>query len=107
MILPEPLSSLQTDGNSVASLSDCTVSHCMIFCDTIDCSPAGPSVHRTLQARILERVAISSSRGGSPLRDHTHISWISYTAGGFLHHGATGETPCRQRLHPFVHCYVI
>ena len=31
--------------------------------DPMDCSPPGPSVHRILQARILERAAISFSRG--------------------------------------------
>ena len=34
-------------------------------CDPIDCSPPGSSVHGILQARILERVAISFSRGTS------------------------------------------
>ena len=31
-------------------------------CDLMDCSPRGSSVHRTLQARILEWVAILFSR---------------------------------------------
>ena len=39
------------------------------------------SVHGILQARILERVAISSSRGSSWPRDWTHISWGSCIAG--------------------------
>ena len=34
-------------------------------CDRMDCSPPGSSVHGILQARILEWVAISSSRGSS------------------------------------------
>ena len=34
-------------------------------CDPMDCSPPGSSVHRISQARILEWVAISSSRGSS------------------------------------------
>ena len=33
--------------------------------------PPGSSVHRILQARILERVAMSSSRGSSRPRDRT------------------------------------
>ena len=33
------------------------------LCDLMDCSPPGSSVHGILQARILEWVAISSSRG--------------------------------------------
>ena len=35
------------------------------FCDPKDCSPPGSSVHGILQARILEWVAISYSRGSS------------------------------------------
>ena len=35
----------------------------VLVCDPIDCSPLGSSVHGILQARILEEVAISFSRG--------------------------------------------
>ena len=42
----------------------------------MDCSPPGSSVRGILQARILEWVAISSSRGSSRPRDQTHISCI-------------------------------
>ena len=38
---------------------------CPTLSDSIDCSPPGSSVHRILQARILERVAISFFRGSS------------------------------------------
>ena len=50
---------------------------CPILCDPVDCSPPGPSVHEILQARILEKVAISSSRGFSPPRDQTQVSCIA------------------------------
>ena len=40
------------------------------------CSPSGSSVHGISQTRILERVAISSSKGSSPPRDSTHVSCI-------------------------------
>ena len=33
---------------------------CLTLCDPMDCNPPGSSVHRILQARILEWVAISS-----------------------------------------------
>ena len=36
---------------------------CLTLCDSMDCSPPGSSVHGILQARILEWVAISFSRG--------------------------------------------
>ena len=43
----------------------------------VDCSPAGPSVHEILQARILEWVAISFSRESSQPRDRTQVSRIA------------------------------
>ena len=42
---------------------------CPTLCDPMDCSPEGSSVHGVLQARILEWVAISFSRGSSRPRD--------------------------------------
>ena len=39
---------------------------CLTLCDPMDCSPPSSSVHGIFQARILEWVAISSSRGSSP-----------------------------------------
>ena len=58
------------------------------LCDPMDCSPPGSSIHGILQARILEWVALSFSRGSSRPRDRTHISCI---AGGFF----TTEPPGR------------
>ena len=46
---------------------------CPTPCDSIDCSPPGFSVHRILQARILEWVAMPSSRGSSQPRDQTQV----------------------------------
>ena len=46
-------------------------------CDPVDCSPPGSSVHGILQARILEWVAISFSRGSSQPRNRTWVSCIS------------------------------
>ena len=40
----------------------------LTLCDPVDCSPPGSSVRGILQARILEWVAISSSRGSFRLR---------------------------------------
>ena len=50
---------------------------CPTLCDPVDCSPPGSSVHGILQARILEWVAISFSRGSSQPRDQTHVSRIA------------------------------
>ena len=38
---------------------------CLTLCDPVDCSPLGSSVHGILQTRILEWVAMPSSRGSS------------------------------------------
>ena len=59
------------------------VQSCLNLCDPMDCSPPGSSVHRILQARILEWVAIPSSRGSSQPGDQTQVSRI---AGGFCKH---------------------
>ena len=48
----------------------------------MDCSPAGFSVHGIFQARILEWVAMPSSRGSS--RDQTQVSCGSCIAGCFF-----------------------
>ena len=47
---------------------------CPTLCDPMDCSLPGSSVHGIFQARILEWVAIYSSRGSSRPRDRTRIS---------------------------------
>ena len=52
----------------------------------MDCSPSGSSVHEIFQARILEWVAISLSRGFSQPRDQTQVSC---TAGRFFTDWAT------------------
>ena len=46
-------------------------------CDPVDCSLSGSSVHGILQARILEWIAISFSRGSSGTRNWTQVSWIA------------------------------
>ena len=49
---------------------------CPTLCDPMDCSLPGSSLHGILQARVLEWVAISSSRGSSQPRDQTRVSHI-------------------------------
>ena len=60
-----------------------------ILCDLMNCSPPGPSVHGIFQARILEWVAISYSRGSSQPRDWTLSSCISCIGRWILYHCAT------------------
>ena len=61
---------------------------CIWLCEPMDCSPPGTSVYGILQAKILEWVAISFSRGSSWLRDWTQVS---STAGRCLTIWATRE----------------
>ena len=50
---------------------------CPTLCNPMDCSPPGSSLHGIPQARILEWVAISYSRGSSQPRNQTYVSCIS------------------------------
>ena len=69
-------------------------SPCPTLCYPMDCSPLGSSVHGIFHARILEWIAISTSRGSSQPRDHTHVSCISRQIFFFfLNHWANWETP--------------
>ena len=55
---------------------------CLTLCEPMDCSSPGFSVHRILQAGILEWVAIPFSRGSSQCKNRTRVSctgrWILY-----------------------------
>ena len=53
---------------------------CLTLCNPMDCSPPGSSVHGILQARILEWVAISFSRGSyqGSNSGHLHCRQILY-----------------------------
>ena len=56
------------------------------LCDPMDCSPPGSSIHGIFQARVLEWVAISFSRGSSPPRDRTRVSCIASWCFYYLSH---------------------
>ena len=47
---------------------------CLTLCDTMDCNLPGSSVDGIFQARVLEWVAISFSRGSSRPRNWTRVS---------------------------------
>ena len=57
---------------------------CLSLCNTMDCSWPGSSVHGILQERILEWVAMPSSRGSSRTRNRTPVpvscigTWVLY-----------------------------
>ena len=74
---------LQTDSlppEPLVQFSSVTQS-CLTLCDPMDSSLAGSFVHGILQARILEWVAISFSRGSSQSKDQ---SWVSCIADRFF-----------------------
>ena len=55
------------------------LSHDWLSVAPVDCSPPGFCIHGIVQARILEWVAVPSSRGSSRPRDQTHVSYVSCT----------------------------
>ena len=71
------------------------VQFCPALCNPMDCSSPVSSVHGISQARVLEWVAISYSRGSSRPRDRTDNSCFSYIGRLILYHWATWEAPQR------------
>ena len=71
---------------AAAAAAASSLQSCPILCDPIDSSPPGSTVPGLLQARTLEWVAISFSRGSSRPRNQTRVSFI---AGRFF----TAEPP--------------
>ena len=59
---------------------------CPTLGDPMNCSLPGSSVHGIPQARILQWVALPSSKGSSQLRDQTHLSCVSCTGEWVLYH---------------------
>ena len=86
--LERQVSFIQEASNLYQSLSDV-----WLFCDPVDYSSPGSSIHGISQARILEWVAICFSRGSSRPRDQIHVSCISCIGGriSFFYHWATWE----------------
>ena len=70
---------------SIVLVGACLVAQsCLTFCDFLDRSPPGSSVHGIFQARIVEWFAISFHRGSSQPRDQTRVSCVSCIAGRFF-----------------------
>ena len=70
----------------------CALSRLVLtLCDPMDRSLLGSSVHGILWARILEWVAVPSSRGSSQPRDGTDISYVSCIGGRFFTTSTTWE----------------
>ena len=70
----------QQDVSGPCCCSCLVAQSCPILCDPMDCThpphPPGSTVHEISQTKILEWVAISSSRGSSRPRDPTGVSCI-------------------------------
>ena len=54
-----------------------SLTNVQLFCDVIDCSSSGSSVHGIFQARVLELVAISFSRRSFQPWTQTHVFSIA------------------------------
>ena len=83
---------------------------CPTLCDPVDCNLLGFSIHGIFQARILEWVTISFSRGSSRPRDWT---WVSRIGGRHFNLWATTGMGCHflpqgivpsQRSNPCLWC---
>jgi len=95
----------------VSPVQQNTHTHCLVtkscptLHDLMDCSSSASSVHRFLQARILEWIAISLSRVSSRARNPTCISCVSSLAGRFF----TTESPWNYiyiYTHTHTHIYI-
>ena len=81
------------DGCRLLCLLYCIILHCIVcvcaqscptVCDPMDCSLPGSSVPGFLQAKILEWVPISYSRGSFRPRDQTQVIGSPTSAGRFF-----------------------
>ena len=67
------------------------LSYVQLFVTPMDCRPPGFSVHGIFQARILEWIATSSSRGSSRPSDQTRVSCVSCIGRWILYHWTTWQ----------------
>ena len=73
-VIDECVSDSFKSSYSIVSLHAKSLQSWPALCDFMDCSLPGSSVRGILQARILEWIAMPSSRGSSPPRAQTHVS---------------------------------
>ena len=80
------------------TLRVCVSQSCPTLCDPMDCSPPHSSIHRILQARILEWVAIPFSRESSQTRDQTWVFCIGRWILWHLSHQGSPVTGFKQQV---------
>ena len=73
----KPSASLLPDVTTESELKVFVAQSCPTLCDPMDCSPPGSSVRGIFQAKILEWVAVPSSRGSFRPGDRTRVSCIA------------------------------
>ena len=73
---------------------------CLTLFDPVDCSPPGSSVHGILQARILEWVVISFSKGLSKYQRRASQLWTGPSPTGGREAGVRQPEPERGKLSP-------
>ena len=71
------VSALQQSESTICCVLCLVAQPCLPLCAPMDCSLPGSSAHGILQARILEWVAMPSSRGSSQPRDQTQVSHMA------------------------------
>ena len=69
---------------------------CPVLCDPLDCLLPDSTILGILQARTLEWVVISSSRGPSQPRDQKQVSCVSWISRWILYHWDTYCNYCAQ-----------
>ena len=75
--------------------------HHLVIEIELGCSLPGFSVHGISQARRLEWITISSSRGSSPPRDRTHISYASFFGRRILYQCHPGDPEIEYQFPKF------
>ena len=75
---------IMASGPIVLGMHAQSLQWCPNLCNPMDYSPPASSVHGISQARILEWVAMPSSRGSSWPKDWTSVSSVACTAGRFF-----------------------
>ena len=96
------------DLSRLQSVSVKSLQTSLTLCNSMDCSPPSFSVHGILKTRILEWVAMPSSRGSARPKDRIHISHVSCIGRQVLYHKHhLGSPKSTRSLHKNQFCLVM